>query len=150
VKARIRRALEASGFKPSPDYELTADPVELEQRVARLLKRRMLVVPPGQAAPASAQTTGKSFMRDPAVKAWVLKNANGRCEACGAPAPFTGDDGEPFLEVHHVRQLGDGGSDRVSNAIAVCPNCHRRCHHGEDRGEFTEGLYRKLSRLGRE
>jgi len=132
------------------DFEPTADLVELERRVSRLRKKKIHSVPPGQAAPASAPTSGKSFLRDPAVKAWVLQNANGRCEVCGAPAPFAGDDGEPFLEVHHVHQLADGGSDRVSNAAALCPNCHRRCHHGQDRDGFTEGLYRKLPRLVRE
>lgn len=132
------------------DYEPTADLVELERRVSRLRKKRIQSVPPGQAAPASALTTRKSFLRDPAVTAWVLQNADGRCEACGSPAPFAGDAGEPFLEMHHVRQLASGGSDRVSNAVAVCPNCHRRCHHGQDRGQFTEGLYRKLHRLVRE
>lgn len=150
VKARIRRAVEASGFRLSPDYEPTADPVELERRVARLRKKKTPSIPPGRAAPASVSTTGRSFVRDPAVKAWVLHTANGLCEACGAPAPFTGDDGEPFLEVHHFRQLADGGSDRVSNAVALCPNCHRRCHHGQDRHEFTDGLYGRLPRLVQE
>jgi 5-methylcytosine-specific restriction endonuclease McrA len=31
---------------------------------------------------------------------------------------------------HHVKQLAHGGEDTVENAIAVCPNCHRKAHHG--------------------
>jgi 5-methylcytosine-specific restriction protein A len=38
------------------------------------------------------------------------------------------------LEVHHKIRLADGGFDTVENAIAVCPNCHRQCHHGRSDG----------------
>ncbi|MGE8574311.1 MAG: HNH endonuclease signature motif containing protein [Burkholderia contaminans] len=27
-------------------------------------------------------------------------------------------------------QLADGGEDTTENAVAVCPNCHRRAHCG--------------------
>jgi 5-methylcytosine-specific restriction protein A len=80
----------------------------------------------------------------------VLQNAHGRCEACGNPATFTGEDGAPFLESHHDRPLAHGGSDKISNTLALCPNCHRRCHLDADRKEFTESLYAKISRLARE
>lgn len=45
--------------------------------------------------------------RDPAVKAWILGQANGVCECCNRPAPFNGADGEAFLEVHHVRRVAE-------------------------------------------
>ena len=86
-------------------------------------------------------------MRDPAVKRWVLDVANGVCEGCDLPAPFIGQDGYPYLEVHHVMHLGSHGSDRISNAAALCPNCHRRCHYGMDRDEFKLSLYEKIDRL---
>ena len=92
-------------------------------------------------------TTSQAYVRDPLVKTWVLQNAHGRCEACGNPAPFTGEDGEPFLESHYVRPLANGGSDKITNAAALCPNCHRRCHLGADRREFTDCLYAKVPRL---
>ena len=47
------------------------------------------------------------------------------------PAPFNKPTGEPFLEVHHVIGLAEGGPDIVENAVALCPNCHREAHHGE-------------------
>ena len=37
---------------------------------------------------------------------------------------------EPFLEVHHVKSLSDGGEDTLDNVIALCPNCHREKHYG--------------------
>jgi 5-methylcytosine-specific restriction protein A len=91
-----------------------------------------------------------SRARDLQVKAWVLDRAAGACEACSEPAPFVGTNGFPFLEVHHMRHLADGGSDSHTNAIAICPNCHRRLHHSKDAREYREGIWAKLSTLIRE
>ena len=72
------------------------------------------------------------FQRNPDVVAEVLDRANGACECCCAPAPFNrASDGTPYLEVHHVKFLANGGEDTVENAEALCPNCHRKKHHGE-------------------
>lgn len=147
VKARIRKALEANGLTQLPDFTPTADDRELERRVLKLRQVKLTGPPTGQDRPATVETTSQAYVRDPLVKAWVLQNAQGVCEGCGNPAPFLGDDGQPFLESHHVRPLGDGGSDRITNAAALCPNCHRRCHQGIDRYEFTKGLYAKIQRL---
>jgi 5-methylcytosine-specific restriction endonuclease McrA len=73
------------------------------------------------------------FQRNPDVVAEVLERANGFCEACEKSAPFERrSDHSPYLEVHHVIKLADGGEDSVENAIAVCPNCHRKFHFGSD------------------
>lgn len=71
------------------------------------------------------------FRRNPDVVAEVLERANGICEKCKQSAPFLrASDGTPYLEVHHIITLADGGSDTVDNAMAVCPNCHRELHYG--------------------
>lgn len=71
------------------------------------------------------------FVRNPDVVAEVLQRANGKCEACGKAAPFRRRSNDtPYLEVHHCKQLSDGGDDTVENAIALCPNCHREKHFG--------------------
>ena len=71
------------------------------------------------------------FDRNPDVVAEVLARAKGRCETCGSRAPFRKrSDGSPYLEVHHIEQLAHGGDDMPANAIANCPNCHRKAHHG--------------------
>jgi 5-methylcytosine-specific restriction endonuclease McrA len=71
------------------------------------------------------------FLRNQYVIADVLARANGVCESCRAPAPFRRvSDGTPYLEVHHQVRLANGGEDTVSNAIALCPNCHRKAHYG--------------------
>lgn len=71
------------------------------------------------------------YVRNPDVVAEVLQRANGNCEACGEAAPFVrSSNGTPYLEVHHCKQLSDGGDDTVENAVALCPNCHRKKHFG--------------------
>jgi len=72
-----------------------------------------------------------NYMRNPDVIAEVLVRASGRCEGCKAPAPFKRKtDYTPYLEVHHVIHLADDGDDTVENALALCPNCHRKLHFG--------------------
>ena len=88
-----------------------------------------------------------SYRRDPAVVAWVLREAEGKCESCGDAAPFFTAENRPFLEVHHIRQLADGGPDIIENAIAVCPNCHRALHHASDRYQRMQILYGRVERL---
>lgn len=131
-------------------FEPTADPIQLEERVRRLRRLPSLERPTGRQVPAKrAPTSRTTYERRPDVKAWVLLQAKGQCELCQRPAPFVGDDGEPFLELHHVHQLADRGPDTVENAVAVCPSCHRHLHHGADRVAQRERLYQQVSRLVR-
>ena len=81
--------------------------------------------------PRRMQRVTIAFERNPDVVAEVQYRAKGACERCGQPAPFLrGDTGTPYLEVHHLVRLADGGEDTVENALALCPNCHRRAHFG--------------------
>lgn len=91
-------------------------------------RRRRLALAPRK--PATITVTTEVFVRNPDVVAEVLDRADGKCEICHDAAPFLRRDGSPYLEVHHVVQLADGGEDTTENAVAVCPNCHRRAHHG--------------------
>jgi 5-methylcytosine-specific restriction endonuclease McrA len=70
------------------------------------------------------------FRRNPDVVAEVLNTAT-KCqdEACKRPIPFLKVEGHPYLEVHHRIPLSVGGDDTVDNAIALCPNCHRKLHY---------------------
>ncbi|WP_223446654.1 HNH endonuclease [Pseudomonas sp. BF-R-19] len=146
VTKSIREALNAPGPLAPEDFAPTADEATLEQRAAKLERQPIKVEPKGIEKPEQTQSSGKSYVRDPGVRAWVRQQAEGKCEGCGSPAPFE-KSGSPFLEVHHVKHLAQDGSDRPSNAVALCPNCHRRCHHSSDREEFTALLYTKVKRL---
>lgn len=74
----------------------------------------------------------KSYKRNPDVVAYALKVADGICGLCGSEAPFNRADGTPYLEVHHKISLSQQGLDNIGNVIALCPNCHRRAHHGNE------------------
>jgi len=74
------------------------------------------------------KVTTMHYQRNHFVVAYTLRRANGVCELCEQPAPFNKPSGEPYLEVHHVKHLKDGGEDMTENAVALCPNCHRMMH----------------------
>ena len=146
VKKKILNALEHRQA-PSPlDHQPTADEQVLEQRATKLEKYKFMSAPEGISEPQVVEGVRKAYVRDPEVRAWVRQEAKGICEGCGQDAPFE-MDGTPFLEVHHVKHLAYGGSDLVTNAVALCPNCHRRCHHSSDRETFSKSLYERVKRL---
>lgn len=103
--------------------------------------------PDGQAIPRKISTSADVYSRDARVISYVLTKAAGVCEACGKLSPFHKDNGVPYLEIHHLRRLADGGSDTVENAIAVCPNCHRELHHGKNRSAIKSLAYSRIMRL---
>jgi 5-methylcytosine-specific restriction enzyme A len=87
------------------------------------------------------------YERSAAVREYVLRRAGGTCEACGGTAPFRRTDGTPYLEPHHTRRLSDGGPDHPRWVGAVCPNCHREIHYGENGDEKNQSLQRQLTML---
>ena len=121
--------------------------VAFEMDVRESIQNTNLAPPAGCMKPRATINAVVQYKRDPLVKAWVLREAHGVCECCGHDAPFEATDGNPFLEVHHVRKLAEGGADTISNAVAICPNCHRALHYGINAKELAEGLFRKLPRL---
>jgi 5-methylcytosine-specific restriction protein A len=118
-----------------------------EDAVATMVSKGMATRPQGFAKPSTTTSTATVYQRDPAVKAWVLLRAKGKCEACPNHAPFTSRAGFPFLEVHHVRPLAEGGSDRTTNSVALCPNCHRWLHHGKDAEAVRQKLFVNVAEL---
>jgi 5-methylcytosine-specific restriction protein A len=77
--------------------------------------------------------------RSDAIKLYAKKRANGQCEGCVTKSPFETKSG-PYLEVHHLTRLSDGGADSPENVIALCPTCHRRAHYALDGVSFNNEL----------
>lgn len=128
--------------------EQSGEPLaQFEHEVEKLRKSIPREAPTGNASPAKVVSASTQFARDPRVVAWVLNAANGKCECCAKDAPFARIDGSPYLEVHHLKRLADGGTDRVSNAIALCPNCHRELHFGIRRSDLLTQAYERVPRL---
>ncbi len=127
----------------------TADSDELEKRVVALLNVPNLEKPVGVNHPERREQTLSVHERDPKVKAWIIKNANGKCECCGADG-FIKEDGNIFLEVHHLRLLAESGSDTPQNAVALCANCHRKLHYAKDKEQMRKELIECIDRLQEE
>lgn len=89
--------------------------------------------------PEKRAVQGTAFVRSADVRRRVLLRAKGHCELCGAKG-FSTVAGQVYLETHHVVPLSEGGADSVLNVVALCPNDHRRAHHGEDRVQLRERL----------
>jgi 5-methylcytosine-specific restriction protein A len=98
---------------------------------------------------STSETTssGRSYLRSEVVKKFARRIADGTCMGCENPAPFEDSNGDPYLEVHHLHSRSDGGLDDPENVIAICPNCHRRVHHGQDGKSFNRDLIDKAEEL---
>jgi hypothetical protein len=48
--------------------------------------------------------------------------------------PFATPKGEPYLKVHRLRRLCNGGPDDSAQVAVLCPNCH----HASDPESFEE------------
>jgi len=91
--------------------------------------------------PEKITITSVGFKRNPYIIIEVLERANGFCELCKMEAPFLRiKDDTPFLEVHHIQPLAEGGKDTVKNTVALCPNCHREAHFGINKEKLKEKL----------
>lgn len=86
--------------------------------------------PKGNKSPAQRMVKTLAYTRNPAVADYAIRKAKGVCGDCKHKAPFIRRaTGQPFLEVHHIHMLNDGGTDTPDNVIALCPNCHRKRHY---------------------
>ncbi len=133
--------------KPTSDDQVLQSRALQSVRKLRLLPNDRVLPPMGNKRPTKIPTDSLRFQRDPNVVSWVLWQSQGRCEVCREPAPFLRDNGELFLEVHHVTFLRESGPDTVDNAVACCPNCHRRLHHDPNRHLLRKKILSTCSRL---
>jgi len=132
------------------EYDLaspTDDHEELEAKTKEIIARpHMIDEPPaGNSIPRREVATVVVYLRDPRVVAYTQVRANGICELCAEPAPFSRPDKTPYLETHHVVPLAEGGPDTPSNCAGVCPNCHRALHSAANKDELAKLLLAKLT-----
>ncbi len=131
------------GFVPVAEAEpvppVEPDEVDLESKSLPELRALALAAATTPKAP-SKESQRTYYVRSARVKAYVLKRANGCCEACKKAAPFVRKDGTPYLEPHHIKRVADGGPDHPKSVGAVCPTCHRLIHHGEGGAKLNAEL----------
>lgn len=101
-----------------------------KQKITRRISNEKLknLAENSKGVPSKRPVETKKVVRDPYVVEYALRRAKSSCQLCNKVAPFLRKDGSPYLEVHHIHFLRDGGSDSVNNVVALCPNCHRKMH----------------------
>jgi 5-methylcytosine-specific restriction endonuclease McrA len=87
------------------------------------------------------------IQRSDIIKTYAISRSRGKCEGCSKDAPFLKMNGQPYLEVHHIIELSNNGSDSPTNVIALCPNCHARVTHGKDGLDYNSQLKTKIESL---
>lgn len=124
---------------------------KFEEEVIEYLKKPIKESPKGNSKPQKKISTSKEiYERDSKIKAWILQNADGKCEYCKSESPFITSNGIPYLEVHHLKTLANGGSDTIGNTVALCPNCHREFHFGINQEKILAKIYKQIKRLRKE
>lgn len=58
-----------------------------------------------------------------------LKRLYKSCQVTGDDFVFSKVNGEPYLEVHHLVPLGEGGSDDPANLVVISAHIHRMLHY---------------------
>jgi len=98
--------------------------------------------------PEQVVQTISTYTRNNTVRSYVKRRSNYSCEMpnCNYIA-FIKDNGEEYIEVHHVVPLSEGGEDSIYNTVALCPNCHRELHYATNRVELQRILFNFLSTL---
>jgi 5-methylcytosine-specific restriction protein A len=110
-------------------------------------RQKPFVEPPGGVLVPKVTKAGLSrevFQRDPNVAAEALRMADFKCEIDPDHQTFISNaSGKPYLEAHHLIPFGKQGTfafslDVTANIVALCPNCHRLLHHGQEDDKARE------------
>lgn len=59
------------------------------------------------------------------VREYVLYRDNHTCQHC------KGKSKDKILNVHHIKSVSEGGTDRPDNLITLCETCHKDYHDGK-------------------
>lgn len=88
--------------------------------------------------PGKREIVTPQYIRSPELAEFIKRKANGKCDLCENPAPFTTKDHIPYLECHHIIWLSEEGEDSIENTVALCPNCHRKMHIVKDDSDIDK------------
>lgn len=76
------------------------------------------------------------------IKSFYTKRKVEKCDCCGKET-FKLNNGNFYLEYHHLVPLSKEGTDHVLNIFGICPMCHRKFHFSEDK--LRKQLYLDLN-----
>ena len=83
-----------------------------------------------------------------------MRKSRYKCEIDELHETFVNDNGEIYLEKHHLIPIEyydefDNSIDNYINIYVLCPLCHRKIHYGSkvDRFKMVENLYNRRKEL---
>lgn len=90
----------------------------------------------------------RRFKRSREARDLVIARSEFKCEydKCTGMPPDVDSRGKPILQVDHILPLSEGGSDRPSNMIAICPNCHVAKTIGLNKKNITKQFLQIVSK----
>lgn len=98
--------------------------------------------------PVQVQRVVSVYSRNNALRAFVKSRANYSCEMLDCDyIAFEKENGEKYIEVHHLIPLAEGGEDSIANTVALCPTCHRKIHYSPNREQLKEALQEYIRSL---
>lgn len=127
--------------------EETDSAVAVKESDLSVLRKEAYKSSGGAVEVAAGNAKQKAFKRSAVIRDYALCRSEGLCERCRNPAPFQTSKGKPFLEVHHIFRLTDGGPDHPRSVAALCPNCHRAAHHAGDKSTIKEDLAMRIAAI---
>jgi 5-methylcytosine-specific restriction protein A len=135
--------LKAAGAIPTPTADQAREIEEAHARIARALSTDQLkaLAKKAKKKPTVRLAQTIAYVRDAAVAEYAKRLAAGICDLCEQVAPFKNKQHQPYSECHHIAWLAQGGEDTIENTVALCPNCHRRMHVLNHKGD-KEKLFR--------
>lgn len=99
------------------------------------------VVEISRSEPQKREYLIETYARD---QGWVAeaKNKYGLyclCQSC--TNSFQKPDGSPYIEVHHIIPLAEGGEDSLWNLSVLCAHHHRMAHFADEKSKFDLQQY---------
>ncbi|MCF6227916.1 MAG: HNH endonuclease [Planctomycetes bacterium] len=82
------------------------------------------------------------FARDSGLVNQAKEAFGCACMCANCSNVFIKADGQPYIEVHHLQPLSEGGEDALRNLCVICAHHHRQVHFGryDDRMRMTDEL----------
>jgi hypothetical protein len=78
---------------------------------------------PGKIYSSRRPKTQKAVFASPKSRMNFIEFRGSKCELC----PYSIKE---ILNIHHILERKNGGTDEELNLIVVCPNCHTEIHKG--------------------
>lgn len=96
--------------------------------------------------PSLVAGNSKKYKRDNAKAKRALVISKYKCNLDENHISFESKSGHPYMEAHHLIPLGEQDSfenslDVDANIVSLCPNCHRKLHHGKNIDSDLKKLY---------